>query len=207
MAALAEYTFGESREVSNLVVIKVGRGIGSGVVLNGQLYYGDGFGAGEIGHVAAVDGGERCQCGHFGCLETVVSSRNLVRRAREIARSDPFSPLHRFVTTPEEINTDIVLKTFEAGDTTLQPALAEIGHHLGRAVANLVGALNIQHIVIAGSLARFGEALLEPIRQEVSQRSLSALANETRIEPSSLGTDIVILGAAALLLTHELGLP
>ena len=79
-------------------------------------------------------------------------------------------------------------------------------HHLGIAVANLVGALNIQRIVIAGSLARFGEALLEPIRTEMRRRSMDILADETCVEASNLGRDIVIQGAAALLLTHELGI-
>jgi N-acetylglucosamine repressor len=207
VAALAECTFGDSENISNLIVIKVGRGTGGGIVLNRQLYYGDGFGAGEIGHVKVVEDGELCRCGHYGCLETATSSRAIVRRAQETAKNDPYSTLHRFVTTPEEINIDIVLQAFEAGDEALQQIIAEAGHYLGIAVANLVGALNIQRIVIAGSVARFGQALLEPIVQEVRQRSLAALANETQIEVTSLEPDIVILGAAALLLTQELGLP
>jgi N-acetylglucosamine repressor len=206
VAALAEYTFGDRGNGSNLIVVKVGRGIGSGIVLNGRLYYGDGFGAGEIGHVMVVEGGERCRCGHFGCLETVTSSRAIIRRAQAIAKSDPHSTLHQFVTTPEEINTDVVLQAFEAGEEALRPVIAEVGRYLGMAVANLVGALNVQRIVIAGSVARFGQALLEPIRQGVSRHSLAALANETRIEVTDLGPDIVLLGAAALLLSHELGI-
>jgi N-acetylglucosamine repressor len=207
VAALAECTFGDSKDASNVVLIKVGRGTGGGIVLNQQLYYGDGFGAGEIGHVAVAEDGEPCRCGHYGCLETVTSSRAIVKRAQTIAENDPHSTLHQFATTPEEINADIVLQAFEAGDEALQQVIAEAGHYLGIAVANLVGALNVQRIVIAGSVARFGQALLEPIVQELRQRSLAALGNETRIEFTSLGPDIVILGAAALLLTHELGLP
>jgi glucokinase-like ROK family protein len=207
VAALAEHTFGASREALNLVVVKVGRGIGAGIVLNGQLYYGDGSGAGEIGHVAVVEGGELCRCGHLGCLETVASSRAIIKRAQQIAKSDPFSSLHHFVATPEAITTDVVLRAFEAGDQAMHRILAEAGRYLGVAVANLVGAVNVHCIVIAGSVSRFGEALLEAIRQEVCRRSLPALADETCIETSSLGPDIVILGAAALLLTEELGLP
>jgi glucokinase-like ROK family protein len=206
VAALAEYTFGDSQKVSNLIVVKVGRGIGSGILINGQLHYGDGFGAGEIGHVLVVEGGERCRCGHFGCLETVVSSRAIVKQAQAIAQSNPQSPLFQFAATPEAINTEMVLQAFESGDEALQAVIAEVGQYLGIAVANLVGALNIQQVVIAGSVARFGQALLEPLKQEMHQRSLAALANETQISISNLGSDIVILGAAALLLTHELGL-
>jgi N-acetylglucosamine repressor len=205
-AALGEYTFGRSQGAPNLVVVKVGRGVSAGIVLNGQLYFGDGSGAGEIGHTMVVDNGEHCLCGHDGCLETVVSSRAIVKRARAIAGNDPHSILHQFAPTLETINTDIVLRAFETGDEALQQAVAEIGHYLSIAVANLIGILNIQHVLIGGSLARFGEALLEPIRQEMKQRSLATLADETQIELTSLGSDIVILGAAALLLTQELDL-
>jgi N-acetylglucosamine repressor len=184
----------------------VGRGIGSGIVVNGQLYYGDGFGAGEIGHVVMVDGGQACRCGHFGCLETVVSSRTIVRQAQAIARRNPQSLLHQFAATPAAIDADAVLRSFEAGDETLRPIIAEAGRYLGIAVAHLVGAWNIHRIVLAGTVARFGEALLEPIRQEMRRRSLSTLADETDVSVSNLGTDIVILGAAALLLSNELRL-
>jgi glucokinase len=78
---------------------------------------------------------------------------------------------------------------------------------LGFAAANLVGILNVNRIVIAGSVTRFGQALLEPIKQEIQRRSLPGLADETTVEITTLGADIVILGAAALLLNDEIGLP
>jgi glucokinase-like ROK family protein len=205
VAALAEYTFGRTWPTPHLVVVKVGRGIGAGIVIDGQLYWGDGFGAGEIGHVQVVEKGERCGCGHFGCLETVASSRAIIRKAQAIAQSNPSSVLHQFAT-PGAINTEAILQAAEAGDEALQAVIAEVGHYLGIAVANLVGALNIHHVVIAGSVARFGEALLEPIRQEMKQRSMEMLAVDTCVETSHLGQDIVIQGAAALLLTNELGI-
>lgn len=206
LAALGEYIFGNSQKTSNLIVLKVGRGTSAGIVLNGQLHYGDGFGAGEIGHVTVVDNGERCLCGNYGCLETVASSRAIIKRARAIAESDPHSKLHQFAATPHEITTDIVLQAFQAGDPALRQVITEVGCYLGIAVANLVGILNIERILIGGSIARFGEPLLEPIRQVMRQRSLSALANETYIGLSSLGQDSVIQGAGALLLSQALGL-
>jgi len=206
-AALAEYTFGDSKNVSNLIVINIGRGTGAGIVLNRQLYYGDSSGAGEFGHVAYVEKGERCRCGHYGCLETVASSQAIVRGARAIAKNDLHSKLHRLVGSPEEIDIDIVSQTFEAGDDAIGTLITEVGRYLGFAAANMVGILNINRIVMAGSVTRFGQALLEPIRQEIKRRSLPGLADETVVEITSLGDDIVILGAAALLLNHELGLP
>jgi glucokinase-like ROK family protein len=205
-AALGEYTFGENSATSNLVVLKVGRGIGSGIVLNGQLYYGDGYSAGEIGHLVVIEDGEMCACGNSGCLETVASTRAIARQAREIAQSDPDSKLFQFITTPDEINTDILLQALEAGDEDIKNIIAEAGYYLGVALANLIGVLNVQHIVIAGSAARFGLTLLAPIKNTMRRHSLSILADETRVDFSSLGQDIVIKGAASLLLANELHL-
>ncbi len=205
-AALGEYTFGENSATSNLVVLKVGRGIGCGIVLNGQLYYGDGSSAGEIGHLVVNEEGESCACGNRGCLETVASTRALTRRAREIAQSNPNSILFQFATTPAEINTDILINALEAGDEDIINVLAEAGNYLGIALANLVGVLNVHHIVIAGSAARFGDSLLTPIKNTMRRHSLSILAAKTNVNFSSLGQDIVIKGAASLLLANELQL-
>ena len=206
VAALGEYIFGQHRKVPNLVILKVGRGVIAGIVLNGRLHYGDGSGAGEIGHVRVVEGGLLCRCGHWGCLETVTNSRAIVERARSIAQADPNSTLHRFASKLEAINIEAVLQAFQAGDETLQPIVTELGCYLGIAVAHLVGVLNVQCVLICGNVARFGQPLLEPIRQEMRQRSLAMLADQTYVGLSSLGQDIVLQGAAALLLANELGL-
>jgi N-acetylglucosamine repressor len=206
-AALAEFTFGNNGNEPNLIVIHICRGIGAGIVLNRRLFTGDRFGAGELGHVVIADGGELCRCGHRGCLETVVGSEALIRSARKIAAGDPLSLLHRFVRSPEEINIDVILRALEAGDEALKSLVGEAGRFLGIALANLVGILNVHRLVIAGSLTCFGPALLDPVRQEIKRRSLPALADETIVEFTRLGPDIVILGAAALLLNNELQLP
>lgn len=205
-AALGEYTFGEHSYQGNLVVLKVGRGIGAGIVLNGKLYHGDGFGAGEIGHFRVVEGGEPCRCGSFGCLETVASSRALVRQAQAIAHTNSKSILNALANSPAEIDTQTVLSAFAAKDPALQTAVANMGRYLGIAAAMLVSVLNPHDIVIAGSLAPLGDALLEPVAQEMHARTLKRLAAQTRLSMSHLGDDIVILGAAAMLLERELGL-
>lgn len=205
-AALGEYIFERETSTPNLVVIKVGRGIGSGIVLNGQLYYGDGYGAGEIGHLVVVKDGELCGCGNQGCLETVASTRAIVKRARKIAQNNPNSFLHQFADTPDDINTEIAWQAFQAGDEHIQELIREVGYYLGMATAYFVGVLNVQHIVIAGSMARFGEVLLEPIEHIMHKNSMSILADATRVHLSSLGQDIVIKGAASLLLVNELHL-
>jgi len=205
-AALGEYTFGEHSYSGDLVVLKVGRGIGAGIVLKGQLFHGDGFGAGEIGHFQVVEGGEPCRCGSFGCLETVVSSRALVRQAQAIAHTNPQSILNTLVDAPDEIDTKTVIRAFAAADPALHAMIANMGRYLGMTAAMLVSVLNPRDIVIAGTLAPLGEALLAHVEQEMRARALGRLATQTRLSVSHLGDDIVILGAAAMLLDRELGL-
>ena len=206
VAALAEYIFDNPHKVTSLALIKAGRGIGAGIVLNRKLFYGDNSGAGEIGHVQIVENGERCRCGNYGCLETAVSTQALVKSAKSIAGNNRHSVLNQLVSQPDEITAETVLQAFEAGDPAIQALIDETGYILGIAVSHLVGGLNINQIVIAGSLARYGERLTHAIHVKVTQRSLPALAKDTKIVTSSLGKDVVILGAASLLLSHEFGL-
>jgi predicted NBD/HSP70 family sugar kinase len=204
--ALVEYMFGESQNVTNMAAIKVGWGIGAGIVLNGQLIYGDGYGAGEIGHVAVVEGGQRCKCGNYGCLETVANISALIGRARAVAQADPASALRRLAPDIESIDLDVVLRAFLAGDAATRRLIDEIGGYLGIAVANLIGILGVRRVVITGRLAPFGEALADAIRQTVHRRVLPTLADVTEIEVLHQGPDTVLLGASVLLLTNELGL-
>jgi N-acetylglucosamine repressor len=207
VAALAEYTFGSNGDsTKDLVVINVGWGVGAGIVLDGHLLYGNPFGAGEIGHVTVAEDGERCQCGNRGCLETVVSTRALVRRAQAIARNNPDSLLHRFAANPEAIGLDTVYRLFIEGDRATLQAVRDIGRNLGIAAANLVGVLGACRILIAGRVACFGQFLLDAIREEMTRRCFPSLARDTEVGFVSLGPDIVLLGASALLLRNELGL-
>ncbi len=188
-AAMAESTFGSGQGMRNLVLIKIGRGVGAGIVLDRRLYYGDGFGAGEIGHVQVVEEhGELCRCGRYGCLETVASVRALVRACG----AEHF---------------DAVVSAFQEDDPQVKRALASAARYLGMSVAALIGALNIQHIVIGGEVARLGKPFAEMIIEEARQRVLASLAERTQVSVSELGDDIVVLGAAALLMKYELGLP
>lgn len=206
LAALAEYTFGGGLPAEHMVVLLVGRGIGAGIVIGGQIFLGDGGGAGEIGHVVVVERGQPCRCGNAGCLETVASSRAIVQRAQAIARADARSLLHRLAPQPEQLTLELIAAAVAAGDPAACALIREVGRHLGVAVAHLVGVLNIRRIVIAGRVALFGDALLDAIRAEVAARTLRILARDTVIETARLGPDAVILGASALLLRSELGL-
>jgi predicted NBD/HSP70 family sugar kinase len=202
-AALAEYTFGGAPRPENLVVVKVGQGIGAGIILGGRLYQGDGFGAGEIGHTTVVEGGEPCRCGSLGCLETVASVRAIVGRARHLAAHHQTSVL---ATDPGHLDEAAIVAAYEAGDEVARMVVDDAARQLGRALTGLVGTVNVRRIRIVGSATAFGERWLEIVRREAREHALPLLAAETSVEFGQTHEQVVALGAGALLLTRELGL-
>ena len=204
-AALGQFTFDNQSEDQNLVVIKIGRGISAGIILDGKIYSGSSFGASEIGHLQIVDDGEPCSCGHYGCLETVASSRAIVRKARMLAENRSDFILHSYIDSLSDITTEDVLRAFNEGDPEIIKIVEQAGRHIGAIVANMVAIFNIPQIVIAGSLARFGARFLEEIQGEMEKRALKNMVDETELRLSNLGQGIVIQGAASIILHHELG--
>lgn len=188
--ALAEHVFGGPR-TSNLLVVKVGQGVGAGIVIDGRLFQGDGFGAGEIGHTTVRPDGVACRCGRRGCLETVVSSRAI---------------LDRLVAAGWTGSLDDAQRALTAGDPTVAEVVVAAGRELGVAVAWLIGALNVHRVVLVGSAAGFGEPWLAAVRAEATRGALPLLSRDTTVEIGDLRDDAVILGASALLMTQELGL-
>jgi predicted NBD/HSP70 family sugar kinase len=191
-AAIATYLFHRDDRPRNLVAIKVGRGIGAGLVLDGELFGGDGDGAGEICHIVVEPDGTECRCGRFGCLETVASAPAILRAAEAAGLAAR--------TLPE------LAAAAGAGDETALGVVRAAGRALGTAVANLIGILDVREIVVHGTVTALGEPWLAAIRDEATRRSLGPLARETRIVDGGTGDDLTLLGACAMLLTSELGL-
>jgi N-acetylglucosamine repressor len=206
MLALAEYMFGQGQNASPLVTIKVGRGIGAGIMLNGQLLSSEAFGAGEIGHVVVERNGPRCNCGNLGCLEAIANVSAVVERAQTLARHNPNSLLHQFAPTADAITVDTINQACQAGDPAARQLIVDVGRYLGIAVANLIAVLGARRVVVTGRIAPFGQVLREAIEAETRRLILPDLADMTEIEVLAQGPDTVLLGAAALLLTNELGL-
>jgi predicted NBD/HSP70 family sugar kinase len=191
-AAIATFLFRRDGRPSNLVAINVGRGIGAGLVLNGNLFEGDRRGAGEIGHIVVDPGGEKCHCGRFGCLETVASAPAILRAAAAAGLgADNLADLGALAAE---------------GDPVAVAVVRDAGRALGNAIAHLLGVLDVREIVVHGSVTALGEPWLNAIRQEAVSRSLGPMARETNLIDGGLGEDLTLLGAAAMLLTSELGL-
>jgi len=206
VAALSEFTFGDAGSGDSLLLIKAGRGIGAGIIVGGKLIYGDNAGAGEIGHIQVLQNGETCRCGNRGCLETIVSENALVAQARRVIQEHPGTALFQRGSRPDDLSIETLLLAYQNKDPWVAALVREAAGILGSVAAHLVGALNINQIKIAGSLSRFGDALVEPVREKVQNGTLKALARHTEVGISSLGDDIVILGAASLIMKNELGL-
>jgi glucokinase-like ROK family protein len=206
VSALAEFKFGEGEKGANLLVVKIGRGVGSGIVINQQLFQGDSFGAGEIGHIKVDQDGVECRCGNFGCLETRISSRAVRKFAAEIAAQDENSLLKQFIEENQVITTETVHAAFLAGEHDVVEFIHDVGVCLGQALSYVVSVLNINRVVIAGSVSIFGEGIIDPALKELKGSVLSTIADEVEINASSLGEEIVILGAAGMVLQNELGI-
>jgi predicted NBD/HSP70 family sugar kinase len=205
-AAMGEFTYGQAANTeNNLAVVNVRHGIGVGIIINGRLFEGDGGGAGEIGHTVVVhQDGKLCRCGHYGCLETVASARELLRQVRKLAgRGEVALPAFSAGSAPQDITFEMVCQAFEAGEPTVVNLVQSTGYYMGLGLASMVGILNIRHIVLSGDMTCFGEAWLQTIQTTLNQSALSRLVNETNLEVGGLGKDSILLGASAILANNH----
>ncbi len=207
-AALAVHLFEGEHRPTNLIAIRVGRGIGAGVVLEGQLFQGDGFGAGEIGHIVLDRDGPRCHCGRRGCLETLAAAPAIVSDATAAALRDPDSILGRRLSASPmgELELEDVRVAVKAGDAAAITIVDRAARALGQVIGGLVAALDVRRIALLGTVTALGAPWLASVRDEAMERTLGLLARDLRIDIVSTAANEVLLGASALLITSELGL-
>lgn len=196
-AAIGEMTYGKGfEEDENLVLVNVHHGIGAGIIINREIFQGDGGFAGEIGHIVVVhEGGEICRCGKRGCLETVASAKALIRQAGELVKQYPDCGLPRDI---EQINLDTIEEAFVAGDPLIRGLVLKTAHYLGMAISYAVGILNIHKVVLNGDMTRFGAPWLDEIRTVMTNYSLDRPLENTHLEIGQLAENAIILGAAAV---------
>lgn len=198
-AALGEMTYGAARGMKDFIMITLGTGVGSGIVINGQLVYGhDGF-AGELGHlIMKRNNGRICGCGRTGCLEAYCSATGVARTAREFleVRTDP-STLRNIDV--EDITSKDVYDAAVAGDKLAREIFDYTGRILGEAFADMVAFSSPQAIVLFGGLAKSGDLLLRPLREEFEKTVFPVFRGKTSIILSELKeSDAAVLGASAL---------
>ncbi len=198
-AAIGEMTYGAARGIKDFIMITLGTGVGSGIVINGQMVYGhDGF-AGELGHVIVKrNNGRLCGCGRTGCLETYCSATGVARTAREFLELSEEPSLLREIPV-DEITSKDVYDAAMKGDVIANRIFEYTGNILGEALADFTAFSSPEAFVLFGGLAKSGELLLRPLRESMEKNMLSIYKNKVRVFPSELKeADAAILGASAL---------
>ena len=198
-AAIGEMTYGAARGMKDFIMITLGTGVGSGIVINGQLVYGhDGF-AGELGHVIVRrTNGRQCGCGRTGCLETYASATGVARTAREFLeiRKDPSSL--RNLPIPDITSKD-VYDAAVSGDKLAQEIFEFTGTLLGEAFADFAVFSSPKAFILFGGLVKSGELIMRPIREAMEKNMLNIFKNKIQVIPSELKeSDAAVLGASAL---------
>jgi N-acetylglucosamine repressor len=189
---LTEKWFGHGRGLDNFLTVTVGRGIGLGIVANGQFYRGQTGGAGEFGHTTINPDGPLCACGKHGCLEAYVGDPGLLRTAKEAAaRNELSAPVK---------NLDDLLFLAQKGDLTAIQIFSEAGRILGIGIANLINLFNPEKIIISGEGTREGDFLFVPMRESIQQNTMPGLFDPNTILIAPWGDDAWARGAAGLVL-------
>lgn len=196
LGALGEWAYGAGRGESYMAYIKVGSGVGAGLLLDGHIYRGATGCAGEIGHITILDGGPSCSCGNFGCLEAMAGGQAIARKAIEAVRAGRRTRLASILPSVNITAKDVVAAA-RIGDLVAQQIVAEAGMYLGTAIANLINLFNPNMVVVGGGVAQAGDLLLDPIRQTVREHSLRSAAQAVRITAAVLDRRSSSMGAVA----------
>jgi glucokinase len=196
-AAYGEYKAGAGRDARDIFYIGIGDAIGGAIILDGTLWTGASGCAGEIGHITIDTDGAECLCGNTGCLETVASGPNLVRRARQRLNRDSTSSLSRLAMLGSFTAGDVALEAKNGDDFSVM-MLERTGRFIGIAVASMINLLSIERIILGGTIMEAGDLILQPIVAEARKRSFQPCFEASKIVPAQLGSDGVAIGAALL---------
>lgn len=198
-AAIGEMTYGIARGLKNFIMITLGTGVGSGIVIDGHLVYGsDGF-AGELGHVIMrPENGRLCGCGRKGCLETYCSATGVARSARELLSATKRPSLLRDLKLENITSLDVAICA-DKGDELSKEIYEFTGNMLGEACANFAAFSSPEAFVFFGGLTKAGDLLLKPIRESYERHVLNLYKGKVNFLVSSLeGSSAAVLGASAV---------
>jgi len=196
-AAYGEYKVGVGSDSRNMFYITIGEGIGGALILDDKLWIGASGCAGEIGHITIDPEGIECVCGNTGCLETVASAPNIVRRANERLDRDSTSSLSRLAMNKDFTAADMAREATNGDDFSLM-MIERTGKYIGTAVASVINLLSIELIVLGGGVMEAGDLILKPIIEEARRRAFQPCFETTKIAATKLGADAVAIGAALL---------
>ena len=198
-AALGEMTYGAARGMKDVIMITLGTGVGSGIVVNGQMVYGHDGNAGELGHlIVKRNNGRICGCGRTGCLETYCSATGVARTAREFLEIRTDESLLRKLDI-DAITSKDVYDAAVQGDKLAQEIFEYTGRILGESLADMVAFSSPQAIILFGGLAKSGDLLMRPLKEAFEKSLMPVFRGKTKIILSELKeSDAAVLGASAL---------
>jgi glucokinase len=198
-AALGEMTYGAARGLKDFIMITLGTGVGSGIVINGQVVYGHDGLAGELGHVIIKrNNGRLCGCGRTGCLETYCSATGVARSAREFLEIRTEPSLLRNIPV-EEITSKDVYDAAVQGDQIAKDIFTYTGTLLGEAMADMMVFSSPEAFILFGGLAKSGDMLMRPLKEAMDKNMLSMFKGKPKVILSELKeADAAVLGASAL---------
>jgi glucokinase len=196
-AALGEMWQGAARGCRTIVCFTLGTGVGSGIILDGQLWRGADGTAGEIGHTS-IDpfGGVQCKCGNVGCLEVYASATAIVRMTREALANNQSSSLHSL--SADDLTAEKIFRAASAGDELARDVFQRMGTYLGVALANVVNTFNPERIVIGGGVSAAFDLFALRARDELMKRAFPVPAKRCQLVKAECGDDAGLLGAAWL---------
>lgn len=184
LMALAEFTLGAAKGSRNAVCLTLGTGVGAGLILNGELYRGSSYAAGELGHMPINERGPECNCGGTACLESYIGNRRILREARSIFKKD--------------ISLEEASALAYKGNRKAIALWNSVGERLGVALVSVTNLLNPDSIVIGGGVANAGSILFNKVTQTILERGMLVQAKAVKVVKASLGNDAGMIGAGIL---------
>jgi glucokinase-like ROK family protein len=192
------------RGLQNFLVIKVGTGIGCGIVCHGEVYRGANGSAGDVGHICVEPGGPRCHCGNLGCVETMAAGPAIARMATEAAQNGQSAMLEEMLKARGALRWQDVAQASRAGDVAANAIVQRAGALIGQMLASVVNFFNPSHVFIGGGVTRIGPLFLAAVRQSVYHRSLALSTRQLDIQYSPLGARAGLIGAGVLAMQESL---
>lgn len=199
-AAMGEMVFGGAKGMKDFIILTLGTGLGSGIVVDGKLVYGHTGFAGEVGHLCVVPGGRECGCGRKGCLETYASATGLVKTASlMISEMRADSPLRDI--PPSKLTSKAIADAASKGDPIAMKAMEYTAEKLGLGIINSIVYTSPEAIFLFGGLANAGELLFKPVKEYLKKNNYILFKNTVKILPSGIPeSNGAVLGSAALIL-------
>jgi glucokinase-like ROK family protein len=192
------------RTLSNFLVIKVGTGIGCGIVCHGEVYRGAAGSAGDVGHICVDQEGPRCHCGNLGCVEVMAAGPAITRMAVEAVESGQSDLMAERLRSKGSLDALDVGHAGRAGDAAANGIIQRAGSLLGQMLASVVNFFNPSHVFIGGGITHIGPLFLAAVRQSVYQRSLALSTRQLEIQYTPLGTQAGLVGAGVLAMQETL---